>query len=93
MMNVTVVVVADAINTKFSVYNPAQLTTIGKAIRTSTHDTVRRVMFESQKFATDSEQSDTDLIPAVVHCIRVSFVMETARFTLLSGSTDLVLPF
>jgi len=92
-MNVTVVVVADAINKKFSVYNPAQLTTIGEAIRTSTHDTVRRVMFESQKFADDTEQSDTDLSPPVVHCIRASFVLETVRFTLLSASTALVLPF
>jgi len=89
-MTVTVVVVADAINKKLSVYNPAQLTTLGDAIRASTHDTVRKVMFESQRFADDTEQSATDLSTAVVHCIRASFVMESLRFILYWGSTALV---
>ena len=87
------VLVADKLNNRLSVVSPQALAAAGDAALASTAqmDTVRRVTFESGKFARQSRRSTTVRRSAPVNSVRASFVMETASFMLYSGSTLLVL--
>jgi len=90
MVSVAVVVVAEKINEKLSFVGPPQLSLLTIAALTSPDDAVRRVTFEGVKFD-DPTQSVAEQSTLLMNTIRASFVMETARFILYWGSTDLVL--
>ena len=94
MVNVTVVVVVENINRKLSVVSPVQLNPAGDASQQSANDsdTVRRVMFESQQFAS-TRHSTAEPITSLINTIQAGLVMKTASFTLYSDNTALVINF
>ena len=85
-----VVLVADKINQRLSVVSPQTLAAAGDAALVSAIDT-RRVTFEGGKFSRQSRRSTIVRHSTAVNSVRASFVMETASFSLYSGSTSLVL--